>query len=197
MPLVQDRSSTELVGVGLVLPGNPVRLIVRAGAAAERNRRNTIEFVRAGEYAVEREAGWRRIDADRGNVDAVAVVVERDFVQQAWVDDRACSAPRALYEGLPKRVADRGNVVTAPHRGAESLRNLFRDPVSEDGVLAVEFVIDAHDLFTNIGRRAAGYPGTCVPLVGAGKIPAAKSISCAFGSNMQEGMVLFGECRAL
>ena len=86
----------------------------------------------------------------RNNVDPVPVVVERDFVQQTRINDL-----RVVHDGtirrVPKRVANARDVVAAPHRGTETLRNLLSDEVPEDGVLAVEFVVNANDLFAHIG----------------------------------------------
>ena len=51
-------------------------------------------------------------------------------------------------------VADRGNVVSAPLAGCESLGDLFGDVMAEDGELAGEIMVDADDLFPQIcGQR--------------------------------------------
>ena len=138
-------------------------------AAAERNRWNTVEFVRAGEYAVESEVGGRRINADRGDVDAVAVVVERDFVQQPWVDDLRVVHHARCTRGCRSVLPIVGTLSPLHIVVPNPCANLFRDPVSEDGVLAVEFVINAHDLFTNIGRRARATLELCCRLLVPGK----------------------------
>src|ERR1035437_7267711 len=57
----------------------------------------------------------------------------------------------AAVRGIPEGVGGCGYVVAAPHRRPEVLRDLFVNPVSEDGKLAVEIVIDADDFFPHMG----------------------------------------------
>ena len=76
----------KLVVVRFVIPRSPVRRIVRARDSVQIDGRNALERVRSGEQAVELEARRGRDQSLRQDVNAVSVVVERDFIQQRRVD---------------------------------------------------------------------------------------------------------------
>ncbi len=64
-------------------------------------------------------------------MDPVAVVVESDFVNQRRADDVSRMDDGAVRR-ISKNVSNCGYVVAAPLRGAISLADLLRNPVSEN-----------------------------------------------------------------
>ena len=68
---------------------------------------------------------------DRSNRDAVAVIVERDFVDQRRADG-VRGVNDAGVRRVAKRVSDGRNVVAAPHTGGKVLGDLFGHEVAID-----------------------------------------------------------------
>src|ERR1700722_2030281 len=119
--------------------------IVRAG---EETRVSGVVARRNGETA-EASAG------ERYDVDAIAVVVERDFIHEVRADRIRGVYDRAIRR-VAERVANSRNVRAAPLANREALRNLLGDKVTEDRELAGEVVIDANDFFAEVCRGGRG-----------------------------------------
>src|SRR5258707_264204 len=150
----------NLVVVGFVSPRPTGNLELRAGGPLQVNIGYAVQIVwpceqsRIGRVVStgKRQALQTRA-RNRNDIDAVAVVVERDLVEKSWadairrVDD---SAVGRIAEG----VADGRNVSTAPLADRGALRDLLSDEVAESGAAAGEVVIDADDLFLQVRGSA-------------------------------------------
>ena len=153
----------DLVVVRFVHPGPAGDLEVRAALAVEGNVGNARQIVRTGEQtrtgavvtAREREAR-QAVSCKRNDVNAVAVVVERHFVQQRRAD-RMCCMHNSAAGGVAEGIANGWNVIAAPLCDGVALRDLFGNEVAEHGEFAGEVVIDADHFFLEARRdtRAA------------------------------------------
>ncbi len=133
---------------------------MRAGGAVQINVGDAVQVIGSGE-----EAGIRRViprrkrqaaeagGGKRNDVDAVAVVVERDLIDESRADGVGGvdnGAVRRVAEG----VAHGGDVVSAPLAIRKVLGNLFGDEVAEDRELTREVVIDPDHFLFEICRCA-------------------------------------------
>src|SRR5579863_6434635 len=139
----------DLVVIGFVDPRLPGRSVLRSSAAGEIDRGNPVVHVRAAEQAVKREARWSRDQTDRADVDAIAVVVKRRFVEERRADHISGVNDGAIG-GIAESVADSRDIVAAPLRSAVALADLLRNPVPEDRELAIDGMVNAHDLFFQV-----------------------------------------------
>ena len=160
----------DLVIVRFVIPRRPVGGVVGSRAATEINRRNAGVHVRSRKQPVEGEGGGSCDDAVRNDMDAVAVVVESNLVEQGGTDH-----VRGMHDGaiggISENIADRGDVIAAPLSGSVGLRDLLGNPVTEDRELVTEGVIDAGNLFPHGGGRIGA----------ARKLRLSRSISAVVG----------------
>src|SRR6266480_5227696 len=111
--------------------------------------------VRTGEQPIKGEAIRSRRcreQADGNDVDYVSVVIESGLVEQRGTD-RIGRMDNAATRWIAEAGADAGNVITAPQRLPKGLRNLLGNKVPENRELAVEVVIDADNLFLQVGWR--------------------------------------------
>src|SRR5215472_5331428 len=150
---------TDLVVVGFIAPGPTRDLEVCSALPVERNIRDAGQVVRprkqAGGCAVVSTGKGQALQAirrKRDDVDAVTVIVEGHLVDQRWVDG-VCRVDHAAIRRIPKRVSNCRKVIPAPLGGSVALRDLFGNEVPEHRELAGEIVIDAHNLFPEIGRN--------------------------------------------
>jgi len=89
------------------------------------------------------------------DVDAVAVIVEGNFVEQCWAD-RVGGVNNGAVGRIPKSVSDGWHVCAVPLADGVTLRNLLGDKVTEHGKLACEIMVDTDDLFLQIGWGCRG-----------------------------------------
>src|SRR5271156_6851326 len=115
------------------------------------DRGNTVKGVRTSKQTVKSEVRRSCKYALGGDIDAVAVVVKGNFVEQRRADGIRGMNHGAIG-GIVKDVADRGHVVVAPLRFPISLRNLLRNPVPEYGKFVGELVVDAGNFLPYISR---------------------------------------------
>lgn len=93
-----------------------------------------------------------RYQAVRNDVDAVAVVIEGCLVEQRGAYG-VRGVDHGAIRGVAEGVADGGNVVAAPLRRAVALRHLLGNPVSKDGELVGELMINPGNFLSHVGRR--------------------------------------------
>src|SRR5271155_4430135 len=72
----------ELIIIRLVIPRSPVGGVVGASASVQIDRRNAVVNVGSAEQPVKGKPAWRRKQASRNDMDAVAVVVECRLIEQ-------------------------------------------------------------------------------------------------------------------
>src|SRR5580700_6120137 len=125
----------KLVVVRRVVPRFPTGSVIGSSTPIQVDRRNAAVGVWPGEQPVKGKSRGCREQALREDVDAVAVIVERRFVEQSRADHVS-----AMYHGAIGRVsesiADCRHVIGNPLRCTVSLRNLFGNPVPEYRELA-------------------------------------------------------------
>src|SRR5260370_38008187 len=149
---------TQLVVIGLIAPRPVGDFEFRAGGTVQVDVRDAVEIVGSGEQSRIRRvvaAGERQAAQSRAwkwnNVDAVPVVVERDFVEQRGTDGIRRVDDRAVRR-IGKGIAHGRNVRTAPLTDGETLRDLLCNEMAEYRELAAEGMVDTSDFFLQVRR---------------------------------------------
>src|SRR5215469_11760180 len=141
---------TELVAVCDVVPRLPVDGVLRSCAAVQVDLRDAGINVGPGEEPVEAEAllayraavgtGWCGDQAERGDRNAVPVVVKGSFVDQG-----RANGIRGMHNAgvgrIAERVPDRRDVGAAPHGRREVLRDLLRHEVAKNREFAADVMV--------------------------------------------------------
>ena len=135
----------NLVVVGLVDPRPARDLEIRIALFVERNVGHAIQVVRSGEQAGVGEVAWygacrasgKRQAGHTGggigsDIDPVAVIVKRHFVDEGWANGVG-SVNDGAVGWIVKRISNRGQVITAPLGRVVALGDLLGNEVTEYG----------------------------------------------------------------
>src|ERR1019366_5068393 len=151
----------DLVVVGLIRPRHAVHIVGRTRRTTQEDGGDAVQGVDRKQFG-DIPAGRLRIyrARQRQNEDAVAVVVEGDFIEYRGTHG-IDGVDHAAVGGVAEGVGGCRNVVAAPHRGPVSLQDRLVHPMAEDPELVGEVMVDADNLLADIGRRivAAGERG--------------------------------------
>src|SRR5580692_8729963 len=110
----------ELIVIRLVIPRGPVGSVIGASASVQIDRRNAVVNVGSAEQPIEGKPAWRRKQASRNDMDAVAVVVECRLIEQRRAY-HVSGVDHSAVGRISENVADRGNIVATPLGGSVSL----------------------------------------------------------------------------
>ncbi len=115
---------TNLVVVGLVVPGPAGRGVFGAGTAIQFDFRDAVEIVRARKQPGRGEAGGTCNYAFGSDGDPVSVVVEGHLIEQPRIDGIG-RMDHATVRGVAESVVGGRHIVIAPHGCAKILRDLL------------------------------------------------------------------------
>src|SRR5208283_2904853 len=114
------------------------------------------------------QGGRLHVSAGGDNADTVAVVVESRLVDQRGADGVG-GMDHAAVGGITESCSHRRYVVAAPQRGSILLADRLRYPVPKHLELVCKLLIDANDLFANVGRLFTAADKLRAAIIGCGK----------------------------